>query len=34
MTIEKQYQKVRDIEGLQEHLINIVEDNGEKYYDT
>lgn len=31
MTIEKQYQKVRDIEGLQDHLIKIVEDNDERF---
>lgn len=31
MTIEKPYQRVRDIEGLQDHLIKIVEDNDERF---
>lgn len=31
MTIEKPYQRVRDIEGLLDHLIKIVEDNDEKF---
>lgn len=31
MTIEKPYQRVRDIEGLLDHLIKIVEDNDERF---
>lgn len=31
MTIEKPYQRVRDIEGLHDHLIKIVEDNDERF---